>query len=86
MDYESVTSATDDDLQELGLIAKGDILALKSFCKTRPSKESRDDTKRKLIDMIKGNNKILTLQSYLTAQKLQHPKLFLMTKTIMEDD
>ena len=31
MDCESVTSATDDDLQELGLIAKGDILALKSF-------------------------------------------------------
>ena len=57
MDCESVTSATDGDLHELGLIAKGDILALKSFCKTRPSKESRDDKKRKLIDMIKGNNK-----------------------------
>ena len=34
MDCKSVTSATDYDLQELGLIAKGDILALKSFCKT----------------------------------------------------
>ena len=57
MDCESVGSASDEDLQELGLIAKGDILALKSFCKTRQSKESRDDKKRKLIDMIKGNNK-----------------------------
>ena len=51
MDCESVGSASDEDLQELGLVA------LKLFCKTRQSKESRDDKKRKLIDMIKGNNK-----------------------------
>ena len=48
MDCECVGSACDKDLQELGLVAKGDILALKSFCKTRQSKESRDDKKRKV--------------------------------------
>lgn len=48
MDCESVGSASDEDLQELGLVAKGDILALKSFCKTRQSKESRDEEKKKV--------------------------------------
>ena len=33
MDRASIATATDNDLRSIGLQAKGDILALRSFCK-----------------------------------------------------
>lgn len=55
MDAAAISFACDDDLQELGISAKGDLYALRAFCKKEPSKPNdaqRENLKKKLLDQL----------------------------------
>ena len=57
MDFSAVTTATDDQLRELGVLRRGDILSLQGFVKQKLKGENRDEKKRKLLDLLKGKGK-----------------------------
>ena len=64
MDFEAIAFATDKCLQDIGLEAKGDILALKAFAQRQGNKQSDasyEERKRHLIDELrKGRENRLT--------------------------
>jgi hypothetical protein len=49
MDIAAISLAKDEELQDLGLTRKGDILALRAFCKqdNEATKEERTEKKKK---------------------------------------
>ncbi|XP_022791966.1 uncharacterized protein LOC111331169 isoform X3 [Stylophora pistillata] len=53
MDYSAVNTASDEQLQELGPLRRGDLLSLRSFVNEKLRGESRDEKKRKLLDLLK---------------------------------
>ena len=57
MDFSAVTTATDDQLRELGVLRRGDLLSLQGFVKQKLKGENRDEKKRKLLDLLKGKGK-----------------------------
>ena len=60
MDRASITTATDNDLRSIGLQAKGDILALRSFCKRAEiskEKQSKIDSLMKYLKEPKRSKK-----------------------------
>ena len=59
MDKEAVNSSSDDVLRELGLLAKGDLLALRAFClKIEIAKETSEKNENRLRELkyAIGNN------------------------------
>lgn len=56
MDAAAIKMATDEDLEKLGLVRKGDVLALRAFCteKSIDPKEERSEKKRKLLQILKS--------------------------------
>ena len=56
MDATAITNAKDEDIQGLGLTQKGDILALRAFCRenNESAKEERTQKKRKLLETLKS--------------------------------
>ena len=57
MDFSAVTTATDNQLRELGVLRRGDLLSLQGFVKQKLKGENRDEKKRKLLDLLKGKGK-----------------------------
>ena len=59
MDYLAVSGASDEQLTELGPLRRGDLLSLRSFLNKKLRGESRDEKKRKLLDLSlkKGKTK-----------------------------
>ena len=57
MDFSAVTTATDDQLRELGVLRRGDLLSLQGFVKQKLKGENGDEKKRKLLDLLKGKGK-----------------------------
>ena len=57
MDFSAVTTATDDQLRELGVLRRGDLLSLQGFVKQKLKGENTDEKKRKLLDLLKGKGK-----------------------------
>ena len=60
MDRASIATATDNDLRSIGLQAKGDILALRSFCKRAEiskEKQSKIDSLMKYLKEPKRSKK-----------------------------
>ena len=56
MDFEAIAFATDKCLQDIGLEAKGDILALKALAQWQGNKQSDasyEERKRHLIDELR---------------------------------
>ena len=53
MDYSAVNGASDEQLTELGPLRRGDLLSLRSFVNEKLRGESRDEKKRKLLDLLK---------------------------------
>jgi len=50
MDAATIALATDEDMEKLGLVRKGDIIALRAFCSKRSKaakEEKRTDKKNK---------------------------------------
>jgi hypothetical protein len=68
MDIAAISLAKDEELQDLDLTRKGDILALRAFCKqdNEAIKEERTEKKRKLLQ---------TLKSKLPRNKISKKKL-----------
>ena len=56
MDAAAIKMATDKDLEKLGLVRKGDVLALRAFCTehSKDAKEERSEKKRKLLQVLKS--------------------------------
>ena len=56
MDAATIALATDEDMKNLGLVRKGDVIALRAFCTKRneAGKEDRTDKKRKLLEVLKS--------------------------------
>lgn len=52
MDYSAVNGASDEQLTELGLLRREDLLFLRSFVNEKLRGESRDEKKRKLLDLL----------------------------------
>ena len=52
MDYLAVNGASDEQLTELGPLRRGDLLSLRSFVNEKLRGESRDEKKRKLLDLL----------------------------------
>ena len=48
MDAATIALATDEDMKNLGLVRKGDVIALRAFCTKRneAGKEDRTDKKK----------------------------------------
>ena len=64
MDLSAIVAASDEDLSNLGLIRRGDILALRAFCsKNNASYETQAETKKSLIYQIKNNGRTLKTKS-----------------------
>ena len=57
MDFSAITTATDDQLRELGVLRRGDLLSLPGFVKQKLKGENRDEKKRKLLNLLKGKGK-----------------------------
>ena len=53
MDYSAVNGASDEQLTELGLLRRGDLLSLRSFVNEKLQGDSRDEKKRKLLDLLR---------------------------------
>lgn len=53
MNFLAVDDASDEQLSDLGVVQKGDVLSLRGFVKEKMRGESRDEKKRKLLDLIK---------------------------------
>ena len=53
MDFSAVNGASDEQLTELGPLRRGDLLSLRSFVNEKLRGESRDEKKRKLLDLLK---------------------------------
>ena len=69
MDKTAVNNASDKDLKELGLIAKGDIIALRAFCyKQKPETTERIE---ELKQAVQGNNCLKQIHSKI-KQKTIH--------------
>ena len=45
---------THKELQTIGQLRKGDVLALRAFVEGKPNKTERDEKKRKLLETLKG--------------------------------
>lgn len=45
MDFDAIAMSSDEDLKQLGLARKGDILSLKNFCRNHMSDKKVDETK-----------------------------------------
>ena len=45
MDFDEIAMSSDEDLKQLGLVKKGDILTLKTFCQKRISDKKVDENK-----------------------------------------
>ena len=54
MDFTAIKQAKDEELQTIGQLRKGDVLALRAFVKGKPNKAERDEKKRKLLETLKG--------------------------------
>ena len=56
MDFTAIKMASDDELQSIGLLRKGDILALRAFVQIddKTSNAERDEKKRKLLETLKS--------------------------------
>lgn len=56
MDFSVIKLAKDEELQTLGLLKRGDILALHTFVESngQPRREERDEKKRKLVEVLKA--------------------------------
>ena len=56
MDAATIALASDEDMEKLGLVRKGDIIALRAFCskRSKAAKEERTDKKRKLLEVLKS--------------------------------
>ena len=52
MDYLAVNGASDEQLTELGPLRRGDLLSLRSFVNEKLRGESRDEKKRKLLNLL----------------------------------
>ena len=52
MTFSAVDAASDEQLSDLGLVRKGDVLSLRGFVKEKMRGDSRDERKRKLLDLI----------------------------------
>ena len=52
MDYLAVNGASDEQLTELRPLRRGDLLSLRSFVNEKLRGESRDEKKRKLLDLL----------------------------------
>lgn len=53
MDYLAVNGASDEQLTELGLLRRGDLLSLRSFVNEKLQGDSGDEKKRKLLDHLR---------------------------------
>ena len=53
MDFSAVTTATDDQLRELGVVRRGDLLSLRGFVKQKLKGETRDEKKRRYWIFLK---------------------------------
>ena len=53
MDYSAVHGASDEQLTELGPLRRGDLLSLQSFVNETLRGDSRDEKKRKLLDLLR---------------------------------
>ena len=49
MDIGAVIQSQDKELEDLGLIRKGDILSLRGFCERKMRERSDKETKRQLV-------------------------------------
>lgn len=56
MDATAIMMAKEEEIQVLGLTQKGDILALRAFCKqnSETTNEERTEKKRKLLETLKS--------------------------------
>ena len=73
MDVDAISGADDKILQDLGLCAKGDICALRSFCRESSSSNcstgptspetSKKERKRKLLAILQSGKKTRTKQT-----------------------
>ena len=52
MDFSAVSNATAEQLQEFGVVKRGDLLSLKGFVSEKLKGETRDEKKRKLLSML----------------------------------
>lgn len=87
MDAEAICAASDELLVDLGLDAKGDICALKSFCcnsgvaskvtdsdtKFKKGENSREDRKRKLLAILEAGKKTRLKQKKTTEENPKVP-------------
>lgn len=53
MDYSAVNGASDEQLTKLGPLRRGDLLSLRSLVNEKMRGESRDEKKRKLLELLK---------------------------------
>ena len=68
MDYSAVNGASDEQLTELGPLRRGDLLSLRSFVNEKLRGESRDEKKRKLLDLLKKKGKTKEKESRRKGQ------------------
>ena len=54
MDFTAIKMANDEELQSVGKLRKGDVLALRAFVEAKPNKAERDEKKRKLLQTLKA--------------------------------
>ena len=53
MDFTAIKQAKGEEVQTIGQLRKGDVLALRAFVEGKPNKAERDE-KRKLLQTLKG--------------------------------
>ena len=54
MDFTAIKMANDEELQSVGKLRKGDVLALRAFVEAKPNKAEQDEKKRKLLQTLKA--------------------------------
>lgn len=92
MDFGAVIQASDDILNQLGLVRKGDILSLRGFCEGKleekanaDRKDAQDETKRKLLAELFSQKKKKQKRSQdgeRGRKRDEHPKKKVKTRRI----
>lgn len=81
MDSKAVALASEETLRELGILAVGDILSLRSFCKLKneqaldqKSSVDREERKRQLVEILR-QGKSTRLTNSNSTSKLRRSKI-----------